>query len=537
MSPTRTLDAAKAASVDRRWWVLAVMSLATLMVFIDNTVVNTAIPVLSTDLKASISELQWVIDGYTLVLAGLVLVGGSVGDRYGRRRWMIAGLVVFGIGAVGAALSGDVATLTVFRGVQGLGAALVLPATLSIITAVFPRGERAKAIAIWTAVGGLGIGIGPALGGYLVDELGWSSVFWMHLPVIGIALAGMLIVPESRDERRRRIDVPGAIVGSVGLGALVFGLIRAGEVGWSTGSTVLAFGAAIVLLGAFAVIERRVKDPMLPLKFFKQKDFTGAILVIGLIMFGFMVSFFFLAQFFQLVQGRSAFEAGLLLITTAVGMRIVAPISGILVKRIGPRALVFASAVAMVTGLLLLTEVEVTSSTFSVVGPLMLFGLGGGLGLPPLTDTVMAAVPVSDAGVGSAVNDVSRELGVALGVATIGSVVNMLYRSNLVDLTSGVLPEGAVEAASEGIGVAGVVAQSLPPEAGIALVDSANQAFIDAITGGFYVGAAFVGLAALVAVTLIPRRMRTAQLDDDPEPEPLPALRDGRVEAPVRIAA
>ena len=197
-SITETEPKPAAAGHPRRWLVLAVMSLGTLMVFLDNTVVNTALPAISTDLGASISELQWVVDAYTLVLAGLLLLGGSLGDRFGRKRWMIVGLGIFGIGAVGSALADSITSLIIARGVQGLGAALVLPATLSIITAVFPRGERAKAIGVWSGIGALGIGIGPALGGYLVDDFGWSSVFWLHLPVIAIAYLGMLVVPNRR---------------------------------------------------------------------------------------------------------------------------------------------------------------------------------------------------------------------------------------------------------------------------------------------------------------------------------------------------
>ena len=197
----------------RKWLVLAVMSVGTLIIFLDNTVVNTALPTISVDLGASTSMLQWIVDSYVLVLAGLLLLGGSLGDRFGRKRWMIIGLVIFGGGAVGAALATSGAQLIAYRGIMGLGAALVLPATLSILTNVFPREERARAIAIWTAVGALGIGLGPALGGYLVDNLGWASVFWMHLPIVAVGIAGMLVVPESRDERNLGLDIPGAILG------------------------------------------------------------------------------------------------------------------------------------------------------------------------------------------------------------------------------------------------------------------------------------------------------------------------------------
>ena len=303
------------------------------------------------------------------------------------------------------------------RGAQGIGAALVLPATLSIITNTFPRKERAKAIRIWTAVGALGIGVGPALGGYLVDNIGWSAVFWLHVPVIAVALVGMLIVPESRDERGLSLDIPGAALGTAGLMALVYAIIQGPEAGWASVEILGAFGAAAVLLVAFAVVELRSDHPMLPLRFFKQKDFSGAVLTIGVIMFGMLVTFFFLTQFFQIVQGRSALASGVLIIPASVAMMFGAPLSGKLMHTIGPRYLVLAMATAMVTGVMLLSNLTADASSLSAIIPISIFGFGAGLGMPALTDTVMAAVPEADAGIGSAVNDVSRELGGALGIA------------------------------------------------------------------------------------------------------------------------
>ena len=504
-------------SQSRKNLILAIVSLGTLIVFLDNTVVNTAIPTISIELEASISQLQWVVDSYTLALAGLLLIGGSIGDRYGRKRFMLVGLAIFGAGAVGAALSQDINTLIVMRAVQGAGAAFILPATLSIITDVFARSERSKAIGIWSGVGALGIGLGPAVGGYLVDTLGWASVFWMHLPVIALTVIGMQFVPESRDARQRSLDIPGALLGSAGISVLVFGLIRAGEVGWFANPTIVAAVLATGLLGAFVIYESRTAEPMLPMRFFKQKDFSGSVIVIGLIMFGMLVSFFFLTQFFQIVQGRSAFQAGLLIIPTAMAMMISAPIAGVLVKRTGPRVLVLASAIAMTAGLLMLTQIEVTTGTQYIIAALALFGLGGGLGIAPLTDTVMAAVPVSDAGIGSAVNDVSRELGAALGIATIGSVVNSLYRANMSEGLPAGLPPEVAEIVEEGVGAAGVVASQLPGTSGAALIDAANLAFVDAMTTGFYVSAGFVALSAVVALTMIPTRIREIQADEEVE--------------------
>ncbi|MEE8331871.1 MAG: MFS transporter [Acidimicrobiia bacterium] len=507
----------------KKWLVLLVMSVGTLIIFLDNTVVNTALPAISVDLEASTSTLQWIIDSYVLVLAGLLLLGGSLGDRFGRKRWMIGGLVVFGAGAVGAALATTANQLIAYRAVQGLGAALVLPATLSIITNVFPRGERAKAIGIWTAVGALGIGLGPALGGYLVDDFGWASVFWMHIPVVLLALVGMAIVPESKDDRNLKLDIPGAVLGTAGLTALVYAIIQGSEAGWTSPLILGSFWLAGGLLTAFAWVETRSDHPMLPLRFFRQKDFTGAVLAIGLILFGMLVTFFFLTQYFQIVQGRSALEAGLLIIPTSLAMMVGAPLSGQLMAKIGPRYLVLAMATAMVTGVMLLTGLEVGSSAITAIIPLTIFGFGAGLGMPALTDTVMAAVPEEDAGIGSAVNDVSRELGGALGIATIGSVVSGLYRANVGDALVG-LPADVADLAAESIGVAAITAQQLPTEVGARVMEAANGAFMDAMTSGFQISALILLSAVVIAFTLVPRKMRTSQAQATDEVPGLPTL-------------
>lgn len=502
---------APAASDRRRWWVLGVMSLSIFMVFVDNTVVNTAIPSIARDLEASTSVLQWVVDGYTLVLAGLVLAGGTIGDRFGRRRWMMVGLLVFGIASAGAAMSSSTSSLIAFRALQGVGAALVMPATLSILTDVFPREERAKAIGIWTAAGGLGVGFGPALGGYVVDQFDWAAVFWLHLPVVAITLGWMqLVVPESRDSRVRRLDVPGAVLATGGLLAVVYGIIQGSEAGWTAPEILASFGLGLSALVAFAVVELRTAEPMLPLHFFRERDFSGAVLVIGLVYFALLVTLFFLTQLFQLVQGRSPFEAGLLFVPLAVAFFLGAPISGALVQRIGPRLLLLFSLTAMITGMLLMTRLDAASTTLEVAAMLFLFGVSGGLGLTPLTDTLMAAVPVDDAGIGSAVNDVSRELGGALGIALIGSIVNGRYRSNVEAELAGQPPE-VVEAAREGIGVAAVTASQLPADVAAVVTAGANEAFIDAIGTGLLISVAFLVAAAAISLVMLPNRMRTSQ--------------------------
>ena len=512
----RTADADQQEAPSwRRWLILAVMSVGTLIVFIDNTVVNTALPAISTELGASTSTLQWIIDAYVLALVGLLLLGGSLGDRFGRRRWMIIGLVIFGAASVFAALSTGAEQLIVARGLQGVGAAFVLPATLSIITNTFPRGERTKAIGIWAAVGALGIGLGPVLGGFLVDNFSWSAVFWLHLPVIGLALVGMIVVPESRDDRQLGLDIPGAILGTAGVTAFIYAIIQGNELGWTSIEILGAFALAIGFIGAFIVVELRSDHPMLPLRFFRQNDFSGAVLSIGLIVFAMLVVFFYLTQFFQIVQGRSALEAGLLIVPASLAMMFAAPMSAIVAKRFGPRINVLAMSVAMITGVLLLTQLTVTSDVVLPLIALGIFGLGIGLGMPALTDTVMASVPERDAGVASAVNDVSREFGGALGIATIGSLVAGVYRSNVEGVLPAGVPAEVVELVGESIGVAAVVARELPAELGQALMTAANGAFMDAMNLGFVISGVVLTSSVVIAFTLIPKQMRTTQASFD----------------------
>ena len=319
----------------------------------------------------------------------------------------------------------------------------------------------------------------------------------------------------------------------MGLLALVYGIIQGGEAGWSSAEILGAFAVAGVALSAFAVVETRVEEPTLPLRFFRQRDFAGGVVIIGLVFFSVVVTFFFLMQFFQLVQGRSAFEAGSLIVVPAIGMMVGAPISGIAVKRFGPRALLVASLSAMIGGTLVLTQLEVGTSTLQIIVALFGFGVGGGLGLAPLTDTVMAAVPVDDAGIGSAVNDVSRELGAALGIAIIGSLVNSVYRSNVASELAGVVPAQLVEVARDGVGLTAVVAASLPAETATALTAATSAAFVDAIAVGFYASIGFLMLGVAAALALLPSKMRETQVG---YAEEAPALELAPLEVPAGAA-
>ncbi len=512
----------------RRWLVLAVMSLGTLIVFLDLTVVNTALPAISVDLGATTSQLQWIVDSYVLVLAGLLILAGSIGDRFGRKVWMTRGLGLFLLGSIVGALADSVPTLIAGRAVQGLGAAFVLPATLSIVTNTFDRRERGTAIAVWTAVGGIGIGFGPAIGGYLVDRYDWSAAFWIHVPIILVVLVGQTIVAESRDQRAVGLDVPGAVTATLGITALVFAVIQGTEAGWTSPLIVASFLLAAALLAAFVRIERRARFPMLPLEFFRQKDFSGSVAIIGLMFFAGPATFFFLTQFFQIVQGRDPFEAGLLILPNAGAIVLASGLAPKLAGRIGPKRVVILAVAIMAASMVMFTQVRADWTAGTEVAVIMVLGFGFGLGMPTLTDSIMASVPLEDAGVGSAVNDVSRELGSALGVAVLGSVINGIYRAEVGSQLAGSVPDDVVEVAQEGIGVVAAATPTMPPDLARTTFDTAAGAFVDAMNTGFWLSAAVMASGIAAAALLLPNRARAAQVERTvsvaAEPRPATAL-------------
>jgi EmrB/QacA subfamily drug resistance transporter len=426
---------------------------------------------------------------------------------------MTFGLLVFGLGSVIGAMAGSVTVLVIGRAVQGLGAAFVLPATLSIVTNSFDRDERGKAIAIWTAVGGMGIGFGPAVGGYLVDRWDWSAAFWIHVPIIAIALLGQAVVHESRDPRHIGLDVPGAVTATLGISVLVFAIIEGTEAGWGSPLIVTSFVVAAALLIAFAYVETRVAHPMLPLHFFRNRDFTGSVLVLGVMFFAGPATFFFLTQFFQIVQGKSPLAAGLLILPNAGAIVLASAAAPKLAELIGPKRIVMFSVAIMTTAVVILTGISADWTSTTEILIIMLFGFGFGLGMPSLTDMVMASVPVEDAGVGSAVNDVARELGSALGVAVIGTFISGLYRSNVDEQLAGRVPAEVLETASEGIGAVAAVTPTLPDDIAIVTFDGTSTAFVDAMNSGFWLSAAILAGAVGIAAWLLPNQARTLQVE------------------------
>src|SRR3954447_21651951 len=495
-------------SHDRRWWTLAVLSLSLLVITIDGTVVNTALPTLARELDASASQLQWIVDAYTLVFAGLLLVAGSLGDRIGRQRTLSAGLVVFAAGSLVAALSGSAAELIASRSLMGVGAALIMPATLSILSDVFQdRAERTKAIGIWAGVSGLGVAIGPTLGGFLLQHFEWGSVFLVNLPVVGLALiAGRRYVPVWRAAVAPRLDPIGALLSMAGLAALTYGLIEAPSNGWTSGATIGFLGASVALLGGFAWWELRGTDhPMVELGLFRNMRFTAASVSVTIVFFSLFGSLFLLTQILQNVLGYSTLEAGAGALPFALATGAVSPLAAGLARRSGTKLPVAGGLLLMAIGLAIMSTAGTDTTYLHLMFATVLMGIGMGLAMAPATDSIMGALPAEKMGVGSAINDTVRNVGGVLGVAVIGSVATSAFASRIADATAG-LPSQAADAANGSITGALHVADAAGGAAGAGLADSAREAFMAAASGGELIAAAVAVVGAALALRYLPAR-------------------------------
>lgn len=519
-----------AEGYERRWWILGVLCLSLLVIGLDNTVLNVALPTLVRDLNATNSQLQWIVDSYVLVFAGLLLTTGSLSDRFGRRSALAAGLAVFGVGSVMSAFAGSSGVLIATRALMGVGGALIMPSTLSILTNVFPAEERGRAIGIWAGVSGLGIGIGPVVGGWLLNNFWWGSVFLVNIPVVIVALvAGRLIVPNSKDPDAPRLDPVGAILSIVGLVSLVYGIIEAPTNGWTSGATIGAFSIAAVVLAAFAAWELRSDHPMLNLDFFRNPRFTAANISVTLVFFALFGSLFFLTQYLQFVLGYTALQAGLRVAPIALALIVTAPLVGRLVERVGNKVLVVAGMMVVAIGLWFLSTLTVTSGYGHVLISIMILGVGMGTAMTPATESIMGSLPLGKAGVGSAMNDTTRQIGGALGVAILGSVFSSAYASRIAsNLTA--LPAAAAEAAKSSVGAALAIGDQIGGPTGVAIAQAARSSFIQAMDRGLLVGAAIALAGALVSLIWLPHRAEREGV----ESIELHTDRDGDVLEPVR---
>jgi EmrB/QacA subfamily drug resistance transporter len=491
---------------ERRWWTLIVLSLSLLVISLDNTILNVALPTIERDLHATSGQLEWIVAAYMLVFAGLLLTAGSLGDRLGRRKALFAGLAVFGVGSLLSAMSATPEMLIASRALMGLGGAFVMPSTLSILTNVFPDGERGRAIGIWAAVAGLGIAIGPVAGGWLIENASWHWIFLVNLPFTITALAaGFFLVPESKDPEASRLDPLGAGLSIAGLTALLWGLIEAPSRGWTDGTILASFGLAALLFGVFVACERHTDHPMLDIELFRNPRFSAASGSITLVFFSLMGMIFFLTQYLQLVLGYDALQAGVRIAPVALGMVVGGPLSARLTERVGTKITVAAGLTLVALALGLFSTAGTDSAYGLVLVALVVMGLGMSSAMAPATDSIMGSLPLSRASVGSAVNDTTRLVGGSLGVAVLGSLLSSGYGAHMDGAVSH-LPGPAASVAHDQLGGALVVAQRLGGRTGHALAHTAQSAFVSGMHTAALVAAGAALAGALLAALFLPAR-------------------------------
>ena len=497
---------------DRRWWILGTLVLSLLIVVLDNTILNVALKTIQQDLAATQSELAWAVNAYTLVFAGLLFTYGVLGDRYGRRLALVVGLVLFGLASLLTAFSPSPEALIVGRAFMGIGSAAVMPSTLSIISNIFEADERGKAIGIWAGFAGLAVAVGPITGGLLLEHFWWGSVFLINVPVVLLAVAAILwIVPESKDPSSQRLDPLGVVLSIVGLVLLVYGITKGGETTqWGSAVVLGPLLSGLAVLAVFVVLQRRTAAPMLDVTLFRNPAFAAACGAVTLVMFALFGTVFFLSFYLQYARGFSPLEAGLTFLPVALAMSFFAPRSARLVSRYGAKT-VCAVGLSLVT---------VSFSGYHFVGAdtpvavlaVLLFLQGAGMAnvVAPATESIMSTLPRERAGAGAAVNTTVRQVGGALGVAVLGSILSASYRAGITPSLEAIslpgLSRQARELAAESIGGTQLAAEQLPAAARVALELAGTQAFVDAMHTTALGSALFAALGVLVILRWLPGR-------------------------------
>jgi MFS transporter, DHA2 family, integral membrane protein len=500
----------------RRWRTLGVLCLSLTIVMIANVSLNLALPAMASDFDASTSSLQWMVDAYALVFAGLLFAAGTIGDRFGRKGALQAGLVLFLVAAAAASMAETASAVIAARSVMGVAAAFVMPSTLSILTTVFPPSERGRAISVWVGIAAGGAALGPIGTGLLLEHFWWGSVFLMNVPLVVAALvAGRWWVPTSRDPDGQPLDVIGAVLSIVGVAALVYAIIEAPRYGWASAHTGLAFGVAAVVLGLFGLREYKARHPMLDLRLFRDRRFSVASGGIAMTYFAMFGTFFLVSQYVQLVLGRSPLVSGLVVLPLPVVMLLVAPRVPRFVDRFGAARVVPVGLGLMVAGLVGLSLLDSESPMWLVSLSFVPLAMGVASTGAPLTSLVMASVPSARAGVGSAMNDTSREVGGALGVAVLGSLVTTQFTSSL-DSAMASVPAALRDQVGSGLPGALEVAGRLSGPESTALADAARAAYVDGFGLAVLVAAGLLLVAAVAARRLIPRAPAVAPVPIEP---------------------
>ncbi|GGV84037.1 DHA2 family efflux MFS transporter permease subunit [Streptomyces massasporeus] len=543
--PTERMDRPYA----RRWWALLVLCLSLLIIVMANTALTVAAPDMTADLGLNSADLQWVIDGYTVPYAALMLLLGAIGDKYSRRGALVLGLAVFAGGSVFGYLADSSTTVIAARAVMGAGAAMIMPATLSLLASTFPRAERAKAITLWTATAGLAIAAGPLVAGALLADHGWSSTFLINVPIAILAILGaFVLVPPSKAADRGRIDYGGGLLSVVWIAALVYMIIEGPHFGWGVKAVTAAVVAGAGLV-AFVLWELRHPRPLLDVRRFTNRGFAGSNLAVALFFLAVFGAFYYLTQHLQFVLGYDALDTGLRMLPLAGAVFVGSALTGFLTPRVGMKWTVTAGMVGGTAALALLTQVDAGSSYGDFVAPLVVLGLSIGLALSPCTDAIMGAFPESELGVGGAVNDTSLELGGSLGIAILGSLLATSYSGHLSDATAGSkLPASSLSTAQDSVGAGYAVAQGIGDKArqlaeqaahtgdpqqaerlraqaeqlgggARQMADAVGSSFSDAVAHTSLIGAVILGIGTVVVALLLPSKEKTLEEPADESKE------------------
>ncbi|MCX4765559.1 MFS transporter [Streptomyces sp. NBC_01275] len=501
----------------RRWWALIVLCLSLLIVVMANTSLIVAAPDMTTDLGLSSSDLQWVIDGYTVPYAALMLVLGSIGDKYSRRGALIAGLVVFAGGSVMGSLVDRTELVITARAIMGIGAAVVMPATLSLLVAIFPKRERARAITAWTATSGLAIAVGPLVAGWLLQDHAWGSTFLINVPIAVVAVIGALVlVPPSKAAGMGRIDYVGGLLSIVSVGSLVYATIEGPHFGWGAGPIAAAVVAGVSLV-AFVAWELRHPHPMLDVRRFRLRPFSGSMLAVLFFFFGTFGAIYYSTQFLQFVLGYDALETGVRLLPLAGAVFVGAAVTGRMTPKLGMKAMIVTGMAVGTAAVFLLTRIETGSTYADFLAPMMMLGFAIGLSVSPATDTIMGSFPESELGVGGGANDTALELGGSLGIAVLGSLLGTAYRDELTDLVGERLPAAALDTAKDSVGGGLAVAEQIAksPAGGAqqaqALIDAVHESFAHGVAQTSLIGGAIMAAGTLVVLAVLPGRRAAAE--------------------------
>ena len=522
-----------ATAYHRRWYTLGVLCLSLLVIVVDSTIVNVALPTFTRDLNASTSGLQWIVDAYTLTFAALLLLAGAIADRYGRHYALAVGLVIFAVGSLAAAFTGTTAELIAARAVMGVGGAFIMPATLSIITNVFTdHAERTKAIGLWAAVSGLGVAIGPVAGGWLLAHFSWGSIFLVNLPIVAVALvAGYWLVPASRAPQASRLDLTGAALSVAAFTMLTYAIIEAPDYGWLSVTILGLLGVSVVLLAVFGVWEARSDHPMLPLRLFRNPRFTGAGVSITVMFFALSGAVFLSTQIYQFVLGYSPLAAGVRSLPSAAALAVFSPLGAALARRTGARVPVGLGLAALTAGLAMFATATAGSGYGHYILAMVITSSGIGLAMSAATSASMQELPPALAGVGSAVNDTTRNMGSVLGVAVFGSISASVFTSQMAHVAHGSIGS---------LGAAAAVGQHAGGTYGAAVLHAAASAFVAGADRAVLAGAIATLVGALIAVRTLraPRRTPVHALEAPVAAAevPAPAI-EGPASAEVPIAA